>query len=74
MQVVAAGHRGVIFFVVQRGDAGRFAPADRIDPEYGRLLRLAVNSGVEALAYRAHVAPDSIFLTRRLPVCLEGAA
>jgi len=44
------------------------SPADSIDPEYGRLLREAVKSGVEALAYRAEVTPEAIRLTGRLPV------
>jgi len=68
--VVREGDRGVIFFVVQRGDAEALSPADAIDPEYGRLLRLALRSGVEALAYRAEVSPDEIRLARRLPVIL----
>lgn len=70
MQVVHNGSRGVIFFVVQRGDASCVAPADGIDPEYGRLLRLAVENGVEALAYQAHVDPDGICLAGPLPVVL----
>ncbi len=70
MQVVHNGSRGVIFFVVQRGDTSCVAPADGIDPEYGRLLRLAVENGVEALAYEAHVDPDEICLAGPLPVVL----
>lgn len=70
MRVVAEGDRGVIFFTVQRGDGHSVSPADLIDPEYGRLLRLAVESGVEALAYRALVTPQEIRLTERLPVIL----
>jgi len=69
-QVVASGGRGIIFFVVQRGDADSVAPADAIDPEYGRLLRRAVTAGVEALAYRAMVTPEMILLEDRLPICL----
>jgi sugar fermentation stimulation protein A len=69
-QVVRDGDRGVIFFVVQRGDADSVAPADAIDREYGRLLRRAVSNGVEALAYRALVTPERIVLQQRLPVCL----
>lgn len=68
MRVVREGDRGVIFFTVQRGDGESVSPADCIDPEYGRLLRLAVSNGVEAIAYQASVAPEEIFLTRRLPV------
>ncbi len=70
MRVVAAGDRGVIFFTVQRGDGESVSPADAIDPEYGRLLRLALAAGVEALAYRAEVTPQEIRLTHRLPVIL----
>jgi sugar fermentation stimulation protein A len=70
MRVVAEGGRGVIFFVVQREDAEAVAPADAIDPEYGRLLRLAMKSGVDGLAYQALVTPEEIRLVRRLPVLL----
>jgi len=68
MRVVREGSRGVIFFTVQRSDGTAVSPADAIDPEYGRLLRLAMESGVEALAYRAVVTPVEIRLTERLPV------
>jgi sugar fermentation stimulation protein A len=55
-------------FTVQRGDAESLSPADAIDPEYGRLLRLAMANGVEALAYRADISMEQIYLTRQLPV------
>jgi sugar fermentation stimulation protein A len=71
MEVVANGDRGVILFTVQRGDGQAVAPADRIDPAYGKLLRKAVDHGVEALAYRAMVTPEEIRLTGRLPVRLD---
>jgi sugar fermentation stimulation protein A len=70
MEVLRQGHRGVIFFVVQRADGEAVAPADAIDPEYGRLLRLAAASGVQILAYRASVSPTEILLIHRLPVIL----
>jgi sugar fermentation stimulation protein A len=68
MRVVREGDRGVIFFTVQRGDGHSLSPADTIDPEYGRLLRMALLNGVEALAYRATVEPGCIRLTERIPV------
>jgi sugar fermentation stimulation protein A len=34
--MVAAGHRAVLVFCVQRGDVDRVRPADHIDPVYGR--------------------------------------
>ncbi len=72
MEMVKTGHRAIIFFVVQRADGSAMAPADRIDPEYGRLLRRAVANGVEALAYRAEITPTHIRLTTRLPVLLNN--
>jgi sugar fermentation stimulation protein A len=71
MREVRDGNRGVIFFVVQRADAHSMAPADAIDPEYGRLLRLAAENGVEVMAWQAHVEPGEIFLARPLEVCLD---
>jgi sugar fermentation stimulation protein A len=71
MEVVRQGERGVIFFLVQRPDALSVAPADDIDPEYGRLLRLATAHGVEALAYRAEVTPHQVHLSCRLPIMLD---
>lgn len=64
------GFRAVIFFLVQRGEATSFSPADEIDPEYGRLLREAVAGGVEALAYKTLVKPESSRVANRIPVVL----
>jgi sugar fermentation stimulation protein A len=71
MEVVRKGERGVIFFLVQRPDGATVAPADDIDPEYGRLLRLAAASGVEPLAYRAEVTPEQVRIACRLPIILD---
>jgi sugar fermentation stimulation protein A len=58
MDAAREGWRAVIFFLVQRSEAEVFTSADAIDAKYGRLLRAAVESGVEALAYRTIVTPD----------------
>lgn len=68
MAVVAAGHRGVLCFCVQRGDVHEVRPADAIDPLYGATLRQALAAGVEAIAYRAEVSPAGITLRTPLPV------
>ena len=62
------GHRSVIFYCVQRKDANQVRPADNIDPEYGQTLRLAIDAGVEAFAYRAVVNEIEIYLADRIPV------
>ncbi|WP_243372013.1 DNA/RNA nuclease SfsA [Geotalea sp. SG265] len=70
MEMVRLGHRAVNFFVVQRPDCNSVSPADAIDPEYGRLLRLAAAAGVELLAYQAQVGEETIYLQRPLVVQL----
>ena len=71
MSAKAEGYRAVIFFLVQRGEAASFGPADDIDPEYGRLLREAVAQGVEVLAYRSRVTTTENRVDERLPVLLD---
>jgi sugar fermentation stimulation protein A len=68
--VVRRQRRAVLVFAVQRPDADVFAPADAIDPEYGRLLRRAIAAGVEVIAIAARIRGDAIALVRRLPIVL----
>jgi sugar fermentation stimulation protein A len=70
MRVVAAGERAVQFFFVSRAAVARFAPADDIDPAYGRTLRRAAARGVEILAYASRVRPDRLELAGELPIDL----
>ncbi len=70
MQAVGEGWRAVILFLVQRGEAEAFAPADTIDPAYGQLLRDARSSGVEILAYRTLVNARENRLATCLPIRL----
>ena len=60
------GWRAVIFFLVQRGEAEVFTPADQIVPGYGRLVRDAVKCGVEAMAYRTMLTPIESRLAKPL--------
>ncbi len=69
---VEQGWRAVIFFLVQRGEAESFVPADHIDPEYGRLLRWAVDAGVEVVACRTIVTPESVRVGSRIGVDLSS--
>lgn len=73
MEVVKSGGRAVMFYLAQRDDCDEFGVADDIDPEYGRLLREAVEAGVEALAYACAVSPRAIEIRRPLPIRLERA-
>lgn len=72
--LVAGGFRCAMFFLVQRMDATRFAPADSIDPAYGEKLRAAANGGVEVLVYDVAIDLDGIRVNRRLPYDLRFRA
>ena len=66
----ARGSRAALVFLVQRADCDRVAPADDIDPEYGRALRRAAAAGVEIYALGARVTSRAIRIERELPVLL----
>jgi sugar fermentation stimulation protein A len=61
----AAGARCIMFFLIQRMDAVLFKPADRIDPDYGRELRKAVDNGVEILVYDVKIDLKRIILNNK---------
>jgi sugar fermentation stimulation protein A len=69
-ELVAQGARAMIFYCVQRQDGHFFAPADHIDPLYGKTLREVAARGVEVVAYQAQVGPGEITIRQRLPVRL----
>lgn len=52
--------RAVMLYFINRGDCDSFAPADLVDPVYGKMLREAVAQGVEVLAYRFETKPEGI--------------
>jgi sugar fermentation stimulation protein A len=64
------GARALMFFVVQRADARRFAPAEVIDPEYSRCLRQVMAQGVEIVVYDVAIDLQGIALNRMLPLDL----
>lgn len=70
IQMKADGHRAVLFFCVQHTGIDRVEPADAIDPEYGKTLRLAADAGVEIIAYKAKVSATEIILAEAVPVNL----
>lgn len=69
--LVAEGFRCAMFFLVQRMDATRFAPADPIDPAYGEKLRRAAEGGVEVLVYDVAVDLADIRVGRPVPYDLN---
>lgn len=69
-KLIAAGHRCVMFYLIQRMDAEYFRPADFIDPEYGKKLRQAHKKGVEILVYDVAIDHKSVCLRRKIPCIL----
>jgi sugar fermentation stimulation protein A len=61
------GFRSIILFIIQRTDVAFFAPAWSIDPEYGKLLVEAYETGVEIIPFQVLVTPQSIQPLRELP-------
>ena len=70
MEMVNEGNRAVIFFCIQRSDVDSFRSADEIDPKYGQLLRQAYEHGVEVMAYRASLSPESVVLVDEVAITL----
>lgn len=70
--MVAEGHRAVMFYMVQRGDCPAFSIAGDIDPDYQAGLVSALKSGVEALCYECSVTPEEIAIAKALPMDLPS--
>lgn len=68
MEVKATGIRAVMLYIVQRTDVEVFAPAREIDPEYVRVLKQAVDAGVEVIVMQVEVTPEGIYLKKNMPV------
>ncbi len=66
--MVRAGHRAVMFYLVQRGDCEVFTIAGDIDPAYAAALKEAIEAGVEALCYACAVTTRDIRIARAIPL------
>jgi len=69
--MVAAGHRAVMFYLVQRDDCDHFRIAADIDPHYAKTLAVARKSGVEAICYTCRISLEAIELAAPLPLTLD---
>jgi len=64
--MVRAGHRAMMLYLVQRTDCSRFDLARDIDPAYGDAFDRAQAAGVEKLVYTTRISPEEITLDRAL--------
>lgn len=69
-ELAAGGRRACLLFCVMHAGIDQVRPADEIDPEYGRLLRVAASSGVEVIAWSVIPTPRGLELAGQLPVRL----
>ena len=66
--MVAAGARAVMLYLIQIGSARAFRLARDIDPAYGRAFDTARAAGVEAIAYRCGISREGIEVVEPVPI------
>ena len=66
--MVRAGHRAVMVFLIQRSEARRLALARDIDPTYGAAFDAARAAGVEAMALRCRMSTEEIVVDKPVPI------
>ena len=69
-QLAEKGERAAVFFVIQMAGAKSFAPNERTHPAFAAALRSAAAAGVQVFAYDCQVTPDSVSISRSVPVVL----
>ena len=62
--MVKQGHRAVMFYLLQRGDANRMTISRDIDPNYGEVLDNARRAGVEVVAFNCKLTPKEINIAK----------
>ena len=67
VEMTKSGHRALMFYLVQRTDAEVVTLAKDIDPTYAAAFDMALDAGVEVLAYDCQISPQAITLGRPLP-------
>jgi len=66
--MVAAGHRAVMVYLVQRADASAFSLASDLDPAYAVAFEKARAAGVEAIAVSCAISPQEILTGTALTI------
>jgi sugar fermentation stimulation protein A len=66
--MVRAGHRAVMVYLIQRPDAKSLSFAGDVDPKYVEAFKLATAAGVEAIALRCRMSPTEIAVEKAVPI------
>ncbi len=70
--MVAAGHRAVMFYLLGRTDRDHVGIASGIDPDYAETLRAVMARGVEVLCHRLVVDGPDLTLGPECPFVLDN--
>lgn len=66
MEIVKAGKRAAMIYLIQRSDITKFSVAEKIDPDYARLLREAKKLGVEVYPVKVKLSEKEIVFDQML--------
>jgi sugar fermentation stimulation protein A len=68
IDITQQGHRAVLLFMVMHTGIGSVKAATHLDDKYAKLLKEAIDAGVEAIAYNCKISPQEIILNHKIPV------
>ena len=72
--MVAAGHRAVLVYLVQRADCDHVRIAGDIDGAYADAMAAAVSAGVEVVCLACRLTLTEVVADRRIPLVLEDGS
>ncbi len=64
------GYETAVCFVIQMEGMRVFSPNDETHPAFGAALRKAAAAGVRVVAMECHVTPDTLRITKEVPISL----
>jgi len=70
LQAKESGNRAILIFCVTHQGVEQIKIASHIDNEYQRLIRAAMDAGVEIVAYKANMSTHNIELNQKIEVIL----
>jgi sugar fermentation stimulation protein A len=68
IDITQQGHRAVLLFMVMHTGIGSVKAATHLDDKYAKLLKEAIDAGVEAIAYNCKISPLQITINKKIPV------
>lgn len=70
--MVDAGHRAIMLYLVQRNDCDHLSICRELDPAYGKAFDRAMARGVEVCAIACAISPERIVPAARIPLLEES--